>query len=107
VYFSFRISLTHFTYFSYHQVKNRADGGGKTKGDDDVASIHALKGKKPSLVDNSRRIDGMNVIGVQANNEPASKTSPEGSQICNLSEHRVTAGVCEKQTVFLFLSPRH
>lgn len=31
-------------------------------------------------------------IGVQANNEPASKMTMEGSPTCNLLEHRVTAG---------------
>ena len=33
-----------------------------------------------------------NPIAVQRNNEPASKLTVEGSPMCNLAEHRVTAG---------------
>merc|ERR1711991_377591 len=71
------------------------DASGLTGGDRDIAALHATENTTAGVpVDASkiRPFGEPGVIAVQRNNEPASKLTVEGSPMCNLAEHRVTAG---------------
>lgn len=65
--------------------------GGMTDGDRDVAALHAKESSSTESF-KPKPFGEPGVVGVQANNEPASKMTMEGSPTCNLLEHRVTAG---------------